>query len=333
MTCGQYGALWPHPTGRTFIGNNTVPFQLWNIEKPDIRVQEEQGDQAKKLMEDAYGIFKERLEKIHRKLRRSSFASSVVRCKNPVWQNKFAVKVNIRSAQSKLTLETDESYKLRLHTKNAQVSATIDAENFYGARHGLETLGQLINFDDLCGSLQVVSEADVEDMPAYPLRGFMLDTSRNFFSVNSILKLIDGMALNKLNTFHWHITDTHSFPIFITRQPEMTQYGAYSQRHIYMPSDVDKIMKYAAARGIRVMPEFDQPAHCGNGWQWGPKQGKGRMASCVNQDPWTKYCVEPPCGQLNPLNDNVYKVLGNIYKSYLEMFDVDMFHIGGDEVW
>ena len=332
LTCGKYGALWPHPSGKTSMSNDTMPFQLWNMEAPVVAVKAKGGDKAKGLMNEALTIFKQRLERTSKKMRQGSLASNGKRCSNPVWQNKLKVKVTMDTAEAKLTLETDESYKLQIETTGVQTTAMITAKSFYGARHGLETLGQLINYDDICGSLQIVKDADIEDAPAYPLRGLMLDTSRNFFSVKSILEMIDGMALNKLNTFHWHITDTHSFPIFISRQPEMTQYGAYSQRHIYMPSDVEKIVKYAASRGIRVMPEFDQPAHCGNGWQWGEKQGKGRMASCVNQDPWTSYCVEPPCGQLNPLNDDVYEVLGNIYKSYLEMFDFDMFHIGGDEV-
>ena len=332
MTCGKYGALWPHPSGKTFISNDTQPFQWWNLEAPDVTVKASGGAKAKSLADEAYVVFKDRLIKVNKAMQRSSLTSNGMRCKDPVWQNKFKVEISIDTADAKLKIETDESYKLKIQTTNAQTTAVVTAQTFFGARHGLETLGQLINYDDICGCLQIVKDADIEDAPAYPLRGLMLDTSRNFFSVDSILKMIDGMALNKLNTFHWHITDTHSFPIYIPNQPEMTQYGAYSQRHIYMPKDVQNIVDYAAVRGVRVMPEFDQPAHCGNGWQWGPKQGKGRMASCVNQDPWTSYCVEPPCGQLNPLNDHVYEVLGNIYKSYLEMFDFDIFHIGGDEV-
>ena len=332
LTCGTYGALWPHPSGKVSISSETQPFQWWNVAAPVINVSATDGKVAKGLMEEAYVIFKDRLEKMNKMMQKNSLASNGMRCNTPVWQNKFEVQISIETAEAKLKIETDESYKLTIQTNNGHTIAMVKAKTFYGARHGLETLGQLVNYDDICGCLQVVKDADIEDGPAYPLRGLMLDTSRNFFSVDSILKMLDGMALNKLNTFHWHITDTHSFPIYITKQPEMTQYGAYSQRHIYMPSDVKKIVDYAAVRGIRVMPEFDQPAHCGNGWQWGPKKGKGRMASCVNQDPWTSYCVEPPCGQLNPLNENVYEVLGNIYKSYLEMFDFDMFHIGGDEV-
>ena len=313
------------------IGNYTLPIQPWNIGKPEIIVQDSnQPSEARKLLQLAYDVFFERLTRIHRKVQASTKSS--IKCEKPAWKNSLTVTLSVETAQTKLTLDTDESYKLRVKADGSTLTAVIEAKSFFGARHGLVTLGQLIADDYACNSLQIVAHADIEDSPAYPLRGLLLDTSRNFFSVDSILKIIDGMALNKMNTFHWHITDTHSFPIFISHQPEMTQYGAYSEQQIYTPRDVGTIVRYATARGIRVMPEFDQPAHCGHGWQWGPKQNKGSMAVCVGQEPWQSACVEPPCGQLNPLNDNVYEVLGNIYKSYLEMFDSDVFHLGGDEV-
>ena len=58
-----------------------------------------------------------------------------------------------------------------------------------------------------------------------------------------------------------------------------------------------------------MVPELDAPAHSGNGYQWGEEDGLGKLAVCVNRDPWEKYCVEPPCGQLNPANPHLYDVL------------------------
>ena len=54
----------------------------------------------------------------------------------------------------------------------------------------------------------------------------------------------------------------------------------------------------------------------GEGWQWGPSKGYGNLTVCFNKEPWPHYCVEPPCGQLNPANPKVYEVLGKIYKTY-----------------
>jgi len=92
------------------------------------------------------------------------------------------------------------------------------------------------------------------------------------------------MSFNKLNVLHWHITDTHSFPFYSKRVPEMVAYGAYSPYQVYYPEDVIELVKYARVRGVRIVPELDTPAHVGNGWQWAEKDGKGRMAVCVNQE-------------------------------------------------
>jgi hexosaminidase len=87
-------------------------------------------------------------------------------------------------------------------------------------------------------------------------------------------------------------------------------------------------VEYARERGVRILPELDAPAHVGEGWQWaGPN-----VTVCVNAQPWNKYCVEPPCGQLNPTNDTVYEILGGIYHDIFALFDSDLFHMGGDEV-
>lgn len=112
----------------------------------------------------------------------------------------------------------------------AAVFVDLRARTFFGARHGLETLAQLVTFDDASGAFQVTSAAEIEDEPSFPYRGLMLDTSRNYFSVESIRRLVDGMALNKMNVFHWHISDSQSFPFASRRVPEMSQFGAYSSR-------------------------------------------------------------------------------------------------------
>lgn len=77
------------------------------------------------------------------------------------------------------------------------------------------------------------------------------------------------MAASKLNTFHWHLTDSQSFPYDSTQFPEMARWGAYSGDEIYTPEDVKELSIYARIRGIRVLVEIDSPAHAGAGWQWG----------------------------------------------------------------
>lgn len=72
----------------------------------------------------------------------------------------------------------------------------------------------------------------------------------------------------------------------------------------------------------------------GNGWDWGPKYGLGELAVCVNQQPWRSYCIQPPCGQLNPVNQLLFGVLRDIYKDLAKMLpSTETIHMGGDEVF
>ena len=73
--------------------------------------------------------------------------------------------------------------------------------------------------------------------------------------MNTLEQILDGMAYNKLNVFHWHIVDDHSFPYQSIKFPEMTQ-GAYHDSMVYSQQDIAKIIDYASQRGIRVMAEF-----------------------------------------------------------------------------
>jgi len=140
------------------------------------------------------------------------------------------------------------------------------------------------------------------------------------------------MAYNKLNVFHWHLTDAHSFPFVSEREPLMAAYGTYSAGQMYRPDDIRRIVHHATVRGVKVVPELDAPAHVGSGWEWGESRGLGQLVLCAREEAWAEYCGSPPCGFLNPINENVYRVLGNIYKDMAELFHSDIFHMGGDEV-
>lgn len=173
---------------------------------------------------------------------------------------------------SSLTLDTDESYELKLAPKGKLLEARITGKNYFGVRHGLETLSQLIWWDEAAGkqgALRVLTRAIIEDKPVFLYRGLLVDTGRQFFPIEELKRVIDGMAATKLNTFHWHLTDSQSFPFDSAQFPEMARWGAYSGDHIYTPDDVKDLTDYAKIRGVRIVVEIDSPAHAGAGWQWG----------------------------------------------------------------
>jgi len=342
MTCGAKGMLWPAPTGLVQLSPDLVNFIPQDFRVVSVSAPSEA---VSNMINQFADVFKEYLYKMS-----PDYDGEY---KNPFTETPFIsgvtvqVSISVESEDLTLDTETDESYSIaiqkskstsrRADTKDkieeAQaIHITISAKTYYGARHGLETLSQMISYDDLSDTLQTYSTAIVEDEPSFKHRGLLLDTSRNFMSKKVIKNIISGMSYDKLNVFHWHITDTHSFPFYSRRVPQLTLHGAYSPKKVYSPEDIREIIEYAKLRGVRVLPEFDAPAHVGNGWQFGEKEGKGKLAVCVNQEPWQDYCVEPPCGQLNPVNPHVYTTLGKLYEDFFELFETDMFHMGGDEV-
>ncbi|CAG9785408.1 unnamed protein product [Diatraea saccharalis] len=175
--------------------------------------------------------------------------------------------------------------------------------------------------------MQMVRDVKVTDKPVYPYRGLLLDTARNFYTVESIKNTIDAMASVKLNTFHWHITDSQSFPFESSRRPQLTKLGKLGANKVYTKEAIRDVVRFGLERGVRVLPEFDAPAHVGEGWQ------DTDLTVCFKAEPWQKICVEPPCGQLNPAKDELYDYLQDIYTDMAEVFETtDMFHMGGDEV-
>ena len=252
-------------------------------------------------------------------------------------ENEMFVRIKINSPSLKLYAETDESYQLNVTSTANRVMAQISAETVYGARHGLETLSQLMTKRvDIMkrAGLVIVSNADISDKPIYQHRGLLLDTARHFIPVKIILRILDGMASSKLNVFHWHITDSQSFPMESKRLPQMSFYGAFSEDKVYRKNEIESVIKYSKYRGIRVIMELDAPAHAGHGFNWGPDFGLGNLAVCVDNQPWRKSCIQPNCGQLNPANENLYSVLSDIYQDIRDYKEDDEFlHLGGDEVF
>ncbi|KAI9487167.1 MAG: glycoside hydrolase superfamily [Benjaminiella poitrasii] len=176
----------------------------------------------------------------------------------------------------------------------------------------------------------------IEDSPKYAHRGLMLDTSRNFFTVKDILRTIDAMAFNKMNVFHWHITDSQSFPLKLKNAPELAYHGAYKlqqRRLVYSKKDVKRIVKYAHKRGVRVIPEIDMPAHTGS-WASSHKE----ITTCTGMHyldksgDWSeRLAAEPGTGQLNPVLNQTYELVDKVITEVASLFPDGWFHGGGDE--
>jgi len=125
------------------------------------------------------------------------------------------------------SLNMDESYTL-----NIALTGSLVAPSIWGALRGLETFSQLIYKSDDSGF--IVNSTKISDKPRFSWRGILLDTSRHFLPVKTILRNLDAMAYNKINVFHWHIVDWNSFPYQSRDFPIMSQKGAYNPyTHVY----------------------------------------------------------------------------------------------------
>ena len=120
----------------------------------------------------------------------------------------------------------------------------------------METLLQLMQNGAENTSIPWVT---IEDSPRFPWRGLLLDSARHFLPIPDIKRQIDGMAAAKLNVLHWHLTDDQGWRFSSKRYPKLTQLA--SDGLFYTPEQMREIVRYAAERGIRVVPEIDMPGH------------------------------------------------------------------------
>lgn len=239
-----------------------------------------------------------------------------------------ALNVDVADLTAPLHHGVDESYTLLIPAGGG--AASLCAGTVWGAMRGLETFSQLV-----WGNPSVVAVGvNVSDSPLFGHRGVMLDTSRNYYPVEDILRTIAALSANKLNVFHWHITDSHSFPLVVPSEPDLADKGSYGSDMRYSPQDVTRIVESGFEHGVRVVPEIDSPAHTGSWAEAHPD-----IVTCANKFWWPaeakwedRFASEPGTGQLNPLNPKTYKVLKNVINDVVKLFPEPFYHGGADEV-
>lgn len=211
-----------------------------------------------------------------------------------------------------------EAYRLHIDAHGIHLKA----QTQFGVYHGLETLLQLAGTDE--GRQVLLPSVSIEDQPRFPWRGLLLDSSRHFFSVETIKRQLDGMAAAKLNVFHWHLTDDQGWRMESRAYPKLHQEAANGQ--YYTREEIREVVAYAAERGIQVMPEIDMPGH---------STAIGVAYPELMSQPGP-YAMEEHWGVhrplLNPANDAVYEFARAIFAEVAELFPFDYVHIGGDEV-
>ena len=230
--------------------------------------------------------------------------------------------VNVRDNNVPLQLGVDESYSLLIPQDPLSRVIAINANTYYGALHGLETLSQLLYFNFTSQTYFIPSTPwNIVDQPRFSHRGVLVDTSRHYQTLPIIRRIIDSLAYAKYNVFHWHLSDTQSFPWGPDSLPRLSM-AAYSQTDRYTSADIEDVVEYARQRGVRVLIEFDVPGHAGS---W-----------CVG---YPEVCPSPTCTQpLDPSSNATFALLQTLLtevtggRKRAGLVPEDLIHLGGDEV-
>jgi hexosaminidase len=216
----------------------------------------------------------------------------------------------------KLALQEDESYTIAIDGSQIHLQAPTDI----GAIRGLETLFQLISTGPNGYYWPGVS---IDDSPRFAWRGLLLDVALHFQPVDEILRTLDGMAAVKMNVLHLHCCNDQGFRVESKVFPRLQQVASDGQ--YYTQQDIRTIIRYAAQRGIRVVPEFVVPAHTTAILTAYPEFASVKRPYTLQR----YFGVFDPV--LDPTNEAVYTFLNKLFAEMAALFPDAYFHIGGDE--
>ncbi|HUH32609.1 MAG TPA: beta-N-acetylhexosaminidase, partial [Daejeonella sp.] len=220
------------------------------------------------------------------------------------------------------------------------------ANTAQGLFYGMQTIYQLLPVKKLDGIAQnqvSIPAVTIADKPRYGWRGMMLDVGRHFYPVDFVKQFIDYLAMHKMNSFHWHLTEDQGWRIEIKKYPKLTEVGAWrdgtligaysnnpkfdSVRYggFYTQAQVREVVAYAKTKYINVVPEIEMPGHAVAALASYPE------LSCTGGP----FKVEKLWGVLDDVycagNEETFKFLENVLSEVVELFPSSTIHIGGDE--
>ncbi len=218
------------------------------------------------------------------------------------------------------------SYELTISAEAITVSYS-DGE---GLSNALTTLFLLIRDS----ADQGIRCGKICDTPKYAHRGFLLDVSRHYFSVETIKVMIEETSLHKMNRMHWHLSDNQGYRIESKLFPKLNEVGSWrndadfgdSYGGFYTFDEIKEIVTFAHTRGMEIIPEIDMPGHLAAILRAYPEftcSGEEVIVKDASENPDRILCA----GQPQSIQF-VKALLGEVSA----LFPYPYFHIGGDEV-
>ncbi|MCH4824150.1 beta-N-acetylhexosaminidase [Gramella lutea] len=253
--------------------------------------------------------------------------------------------------------DNDEAYHLQVSKDHIDIEASTNAGIFYG----IQTLRQLLIQNNKEFSFPVV---EIEDSPALGYRGMHLDVARHFFDVNEVKEYLDMLALHKINTFHWHLTEDQGWRIEIKKYPKLTEIGGFRNGTIvgrfpgsendnekyggfYTQEEIREVIKYAEKRHITIIPEIEMPGHSSAAIAAYPYLScfpeentivpEGRISESGKhlQESGNPKIVQESWGVFDDVfcagKESTFTFLENVLDEVVTLFPSEYIHIGGDE--
>lgn len=267
-------------------------------------------------------------------------------------QEATGIKVSSTQKEAKARIILDlnpqlpaEAYKLNVSKKQVWIEASRPAGFYYA----LQTLKQLMPRNVMAGvatsdhSQWSLPSVEIEDAPRFEWRGFMLDEGRHFFGKDEIKRVIDMMAIYKMNRFHWHLTEDQGWRIEIKKYPKLTETGAWRNSKVlaygdvkpdgeryggfYTQKDIKEIVAYAKKKFIEIIPEIDIPGHS--------QAAVAAYPEFLACDPENKHEVWLQQGistdVINVANPKAMQFAKEVIDELTELFPFNYIHLGGDE--
>ncbi len=227
-----------------------------------------------------------------------------------------------------------EGYYFKISPSKILVKGKSEKGLFYG----IQSLVQLVHQNK-----KTIPAVEIKDFPRYKYRGVHLDVGRHFFSPTFIKKYIDMLALHKINTFHWHLTEDQGWRIEIKKYPKLTEVGAYRSETVvghagqsdkydgkryggfYTQEEVKEIVAYAQKRHVKIIPEIELPGHSRAALAAYPELGCTGGPYTVSRTWGVRkdiYCAG---------KEKTFEFLEDVLTEVMELFPSEYIHIGGDE--
>ena len=236
----------------------------------------------------------------------------------------------------------EEAYALQINSNKISIQAKTGKGAFYALQTLLQLMpAQIYASTKIAGAI-AIPNVSIKDEPRFSYRGLMLDVGRYYYPVESVKRFIDLMAIYKMNTFHWHLTEDQGWRIEIKKYPLLTsissirkqsmlghykdqQYDGKPHGGYYTQEQVKDSVAYAAKEYIEVIPEIEMPGHSQAVLAAYPQFG-------ANAD--KLYQVKTKWGVSEDVlfpREETFTFLEDVLTEVMALFPGQYIHIGGDE--